>query len=118
MKIIIKHLASYRYAIRGIGLVFRLEANMIFHVIAGMAVVIVNILLSVTKTEWLITLTLVGLAWMAEMFNTAIEKLCDRVTKEKDYLIGDVKDISAGAVLLICGFAVIAAAIIYLPYIL
>lgn len=111
-----EHLASYRYAIRGIWLAFRYERNMIFHVAAAIAVIVVNCMLKVTHTDWLITLMLIGLAWMAEIFNTAIEKLADRVTKEKDPLIGQVKDLASGAVLVICIFAIICAAVIYLPY--
>ena len=113
-----EHLASYRYSIRGILLAFRYEHNMIFHLAATIAVVVINILLKVNKTEWLITLILIGLAWMAEIFNTAIEKLADRVTKEQDPLIGQVKDLASGAVLIICCFAVACAIIIYLPYLL
>ena len=111
-----KHLTSYRYAIRGIVHAFRYENNMLIHSAAAIAVVVVNFLLKVSTTEWLITLMLIGLAWMAEIFNTAIEKLADRVTTEHDELIGRVKDLAAGAVLIICFFAAICAAIIYLPY--
>lgn len=111
-----KHLASYRYAIRGIGMAFRYEQNMIFHAIAAVAVVAANTLLKVNKTDWLITLVLIGLAWAAEIFNTAIEKLADRVTREQDPLIGQVKDLASGAVLIICCLATVCAAIIYLPY--
>lgn len=113
-----KHLASYRYSIRGIWLAFRHEPNMIFHLAAAIAVVLVNCLLHITKTEWLITFILMGMAWMAEIFNTAIEKLADRVTKEQDSLIGQVKDLASGAVLVICGFAAICALIIYMPYLI
>lgn len=116
MNIIRKHLASYKYAIRGIWLAFRFEPNMIFHSVAAIIVILVNSLLNITKIEWLITLILIGLAWMAEIFNTAIEKLADRVTKNHDPLIGQVKDLASGAVLVICAFAAICAAIIYLPY--
>lgn len=116
MKIIRKHFTSYRYSLRGIWLAFRYEPNMIFHLAAAIAVVLMNSMLHITKTEWLITLILIGLAWMAEIFNTAIEKLADRVTKEHDTLIGQVKDLASGAVLVICAFAVICAGIIYLPY--
>jgi diacylglycerol kinase len=116
MNLIRKHLASYRYSIRGIWLAFRYETNMIFHLAAAIAVVLVNSLLKVNKTEWLITLMLIGLAWMAEIFNTAIEKLADRVTKEQDPLIRQVKDLASGAVLVICSFAVLCAVIIYGAY--
>lgn len=116
MNIIRKHLVSYKYAIRGIVLAFRYENSMVFHLAAAIAVVVTNSLLKVNKTAWLITLILVGLAWMSEIFNTAIEKLADRVTKEQDPLIGQVKDLASGAVLIICFFAVVCAGVIYWPY--
>lgn len=102
MSILKKHLASYQYALHGIGLAFRNETNMRFHLIAAIAVVVTNFLLSVSKTDWLITLLLIGVVWMSEMLNTAIEKLADRVTREQDPLIRQVKDLAAGAVLIVC----------------
>lgn len=89
---------------------------MIVHLAAALAVILVNCLLQVSPTEWLMTLMLTGLAWMAELFNTALEKLADRVTKEQDTLIAQAKDLASGAVLIICGFAALCAAMIYLPY--
>ena len=111
-----KHLLSYKYALRGIWLAFRYERNMAIHLIAALAVIAVNSILGISKTEWLITFLLIGVVWMAEVFNTAVEKLADRVTKEQDPLIGSAKDLAAGAVLIICIVAVICAAIIYAPY--
>jgi diacylglycerol kinase len=113
-----KHLASYRYAMRGIWLALRYEPNMAFHLVAATAVLIINYLLGISQTEWLITLMLIGIVWMAEIFNTAIEKLADRVTKEPDAMIGQAKDLAAGAVLIMCLVAVICALIIYCPYLL
>ena len=111
-----KNFNSYRYAIRGIRLAFRYERNMSYHLAAGIAVLIINYLLRVSRTEWLITLILIGLAWMSEVFNTAIEKLADRVSTDHDPLIGNAKDLAAGAVVIICFFAAICAIIIYIPY--
>jgi diacylglycerol kinase len=116
MNVIKKHLNSYRYAIRGISLAFRYEFNMRYHLAAAVVVLLVNYVLEVSRTDWLITLILIGLAWMSELFNTAIEKLADRVTTNHDPLIGKVKDLAAGAVVIICFFAVVCALIIYIPY--
>ncbi|WP_224996329.1 diacylglycerol kinase family protein [Cesiribacter sp. SM1] len=118
MNTIRKHLASYQYGARGIWLAFRYEHNMRYHLAAAVSVLVVNYLLHISHTEWLITLMLIGLAWMAEVFNTAIEKLADRVSKNHDPLIGQVKDLAAGAVTIICLIAVVCALIIYLPYFL
>jgi diacylglycerol kinase len=111
-----KHLASYQYALRGIWLAFCHDYNMIFHLVAAVAVLIANYSLGISQIEWLITLILIGLVWMAEIFNTALEKLADRVTRDHDPLIGQAKDMAAGAVLIICFAAVICALIIYYPY--
>jgi diacylglycerol kinase len=111
-----KHLASYQYAIRGIWLAFRYERNMVFHLVAAVAVLIVNYLLEISRIEWLMTLMLIGMVWTAEIFNTAIEKLADRVTQDRDPMIGQAKDLAAGAVLILCLAAVVCALIIYYPY--
>ena len=113
-----KHLRSYKYSVRGIRMAFEYEHNMIIHFAAAVAVVVTNIMLKVSQTEWLITLMLIGLAWAAEIFNTAIERLSDRVSKQHDPLIGQAKDLASGAVLIICLFAAVCAGIIYLPYLL
>ena len=55
---------------------------------------------------------------MAEMFNTALEKLCDHLHPEEHAAIGLVKDISAGAVLIIAIAAAINGAIIFSPKII
>lgn len=111
-----RHLTSYRYAFNGIRLAFRQELNMSLHLIAAIAVLVANYLLDVSRTEWLITIALVGVVWTAELFNTAIEKLADRVTTERDPLIGQVKDLAAGAVLVMCIAATICGVVIYGPY--
>lgn len=114
----IKHLKSYQFAWRGIVLAFKTENNMRFHLVAAILVIVLNVALQVNKTEWLITLMWIGLAWTAELFNTAIETLADRVTEQQDPLIEKTKDLASGAVLVICLAALICALIIYLPYFL
>lgn len=113
-----RHLKSYQYAWRGIVLAFSTENNMRFHLAAAILVIVLNIVLQVNKMEWLITLILIGLAWTAEIFNTAIETLANRVTEQQDPLIAKTKDLASGAVLVICLVALICALMIYLPYFL
>jgi diacylglycerol kinase len=111
-----KHLLSYKYAMHGVWLAFRDEFNMKIHLTATVAVLIVNYSLGISRTDWLITLILIGVVLMSEIFNTAIEKLADRVTQDHDPMIGQAKDLAAAAVLIIGVVAVVCAAIIYWPY--
>lgn len=117
MNFIRKHVASYRYAFRGIGFAFGHERNMLIHFIAAVTVIVLNVSLGVSKIEWLITLILIGLAWTAELFNTALEKLADHISAQYHPLIGQAKDLSAGAVLVICIVAALCGLIIYWPYV-
>ena len=50
------------------------------------------------------------------MINTAIEKLCNRITLNQDPEIKVIKDIAAGFVLMASFYALIVAAIILYPY--
>ena len=108
------HINRYRYGINGIAIGFRLERNMSLHLVGAVGVILMNIVLEVTQTEWLITLMLIGMVLTAEFFNTAIERLSDRVTFKEDPLIRQVKDLASGAVLITCVLAVACASIIYL----
>lgn len=51
------------------------------------------------KWYYIAVLGVCALVLGAECMNTAVEKLCDRVTAERDELIRKVKDMAAGAVL-------------------
>ena len=52
---------------------------------------------------------------MGEGFNTAVERVCDRVSPEKHPLIKAAKDIAAGAVLLFVIASVAVGLIIFIP---
>jgi diacylglycerol kinase len=102
---------------RGVSLAFRHDWNMTIHLISAITVIVVNYLLDISRTDWVITLLLTGIVWMSEMFNTSIERLADRITRDEDPMIGQVKDLAAGAVLIIGLTAVVCAAIVYWPYV-
>ena len=55
---------------------------------------------------------------MGEGMNTAIERLCDRVSMERHPLIKAAKDIAAGAVLLFVIAAIIVGSLIFIPHII
>src|SRR5438128_1262381 len=116
MNSIVKHFISYKYSLRGLRKAITNEQAMWFHVAAVVIVLALDSYLQVSRMDWLITLLLVGIMLMAEMFNTAVEKLANRVTREQDPLIADVKDIASGAVLVMGLSACICTVIIYLPY--
>ncbi len=99
---------SFAFAFRGLALLLRTQANARIHLLATVIVVAAGIGFHVHRGEWLALVLAIGIVWIAEGMNTAIEILCDRITKERDEQIGRAKDVAAGAVLL----AAITAAVI------
>ncbi len=91
---------SFVYAFRGVYLFLRTERNARLHSIATVAAIGVGVYLGFELTQWSMIAIAIGLVWMAELFNTAIERLADAVTLDESPLIRDAKDVSAGAVLI------------------
>ncbi|MEM9859091.1 MAG: diacylglycerol kinase [Bacteroidota bacterium] len=113
-----KNVKSYRYAGKGILHVLIFENNFKYQVIAGVLAVTVGYLLNISTIEWVVIIVMIGLVLMAEMFNTALEKLCDHLHPEEHTAIGLVKDISAGAVLIAAIAAALIGTIVFLPKLL
>jgi len=89
-----------RDACRGIAHVVRTEPHARAHVAAATAVVGLGLWLRLSPMQWSLIWGAIGLVWVAEALNTAIERLCDAVHPEAHPLIGRAKDAAAGAVLL------------------
>lgn len=106
---------SFRFAGRGIIDLFRYENNAKVHLLAAALAVGLGLWLGLTNLEWVLITMQIGLMWAAEGFNTAIEKLADRVTTEHDPLIRATKDLASGAVLLVAIMAVVVALFIFVP---
>lgn len=106
---------AFRYAFRGIGMLFSNEAHAKIHLTAAILVIAAGIILEISLHEWCLISLCIGGVFTAEAFNTAIERLADAITKERNPLIGAAKDIAAGAVLLFVFAAIATGLIIFLP---
>ena len=95
-----KRLLSFRYAFRGIALLFATQANARIHLTAALAVLAAGVFFQVSRTEWMLLALAICLVLMAEALNTALEFLTDLVSPGHHELAGKAKDAAAGAVLL------------------
>lgn len=107
---------SLTHATRGLLLLFKTERNAQRHLAAAIVVVLAGFYFAISPTEWSIICLTIGAVLMAEGFNTALEKLADFITTETHPEIGKVKDVAAGAVLLISVAALAIGAIIFVPH--
>ena len=111
-----ERLKSFVYAGKGIYTLICSEHNAWIHCAAIVLVTIAGFFFNITKGEWLAIILCFGLVLAAEAFNTAIEKLVDLVSPDRNPLAGKVKDIAAGAVLICAITAIIVGIIIFAPY--
>lgn len=101
------------FALSGLALAFCRERSVRTHLLAGAAVLVVLLLLRPPAVWWAIAVLVVGLVLVAELLNTAIEALADRLHPERHPEIRVVKDVAAAAVLL-ASIAALLIAIIFL----
>lgn len=114
----VKALRSFRYAIRGIFQLFSTENNAKIHLIAGILAIFLGLSLGLSRIEWCILIIQITVVFAAEAFNSAIEKLADVLSPEHHPVVGILKDIAAGGVLLVAAGSVLTGILLFLPRIL
>lgn len=109
-----RFLRSLSHALKGFRWVLS-ERHFRFHLLATVVVVLSAALLPLNSYDWLWLVLAIALVLIAELINTAIEKLLDRIHPEQHREIGRVKDMSASAVLLAALFSLLVAGLILIP---
>ena len=71
--------------------------------------------LRVSKTELLALVFAIGFVWVAEMFNTCIEKVMDHLAPHQHEDVKFIKDLAAGAVLTAALVALIVGGVVFIP---
>ena len=107
---------SFFNAFRGIWDMLVSERNFQIEVLALVVNLALILFLHLERTDTAVILLCCFSVLSAEIINTAIEKLCDMVQPDYDERVRFIKDISAGAVLLLSICAVIIGLLIYWNY--
>lgn len=112
---------SFLLAFSGIFKVIKDERNIKIHLIITAIVILMGLFLAISKMEWLVIFLIVGATLAAEVFNSSIEEICD-LLREENHLEYQrtkfIRDVSAGAVLILVITSVAIGLVIFLPYLL
>lgn len=111
-------LKSFGYAFKGVFAYLRTGGNVTIHIVATVLVIVLGFYFQIDRIEWILLLLCTGMVHAAEAINTSIEKLTDMVSPEFNEKAGYVKDIAAGAVLIISIMAALIGLIIFGPKLL
>lgn len=113
-----RFIKSFKYAFEGIHYAFKNDQNLLAHILVAFLVINISIALKVTPFEMGILGLTIMMVIVAEMVNSAIEKMVDLITKEHRQEAKIAKDVSAGMVLLTAFAAAVIGTLIFLPYVL
>lgn len=94
------------------------EHNGWIHAGATAVVLGTSVYFRLSSDEWRWIILAIGLVWLSEALNTAIERLADAVTLERNEHIGYAKDVAAGAVLAASIISSVIGLTIFVPKLL
>ncbi len=91
---------AFRFAFAGLWYVLRTQRNARVHALASVLVVALAWWLQLQPLEWALLILAMGLVWLTELLNTALEAIVDLVNPEIHPLAKAGKDVGAAAVLI------------------
>ena len=109
-------LASFRHAFAGLSYMLRTQRNAWIHACATVAVTAVGLWLGLNRWEWAVIILVIGLVWMAEFVNTALEAVVDLASPDLHPLAKVGKDVAAAAVLVGAVTAVLVGLLVLGPH--
>src|SRR5436190_10424545 len=108
-------LNSFGFAFNGLYTFFKQEPNARIHLIATITAGIAAVYFNVSFFEIIALIIVTGFVWVAEIFNTAIERIMDFISMEENSNIKFIKDLAACGVLISAITAMVTGAIIFIP---
>ena len=107
---------SFRYAFAGVGFMLRTQHNARIHLVATAVVLVASVILKISLADWRWIIGAVAMVWVAEAFNTALERLCDIVSPSYSLAVKHAKDVAAAAVLFSAMGALCIGILTFAPY--
>jgi len=106
---------AFRYAFAGWRHVLRTQPNAWIHAAASVLVLLLSAWLQLKGSELALIITAIGMVWMAEFLNTALEAVVDLASPQQHNLARVSKDVGAAAVLIAALCAVMIGLLVLGP---
>ncbi|MDA0208401.1 MAG: diacylglycerol kinase family protein [bacterium] len=108
---------SVSHALQGLLSVFRSERNFQLQIIAAIIVITLAFFFNLEHWERILVILLSGAVLVLEIVNTIFERISDALKPRLHPLVKDVKDMMAGASLLVAIMAATIGILIFYPHI-
>ncbi len=109
-------LKSFGYAIQGIVFMLKTQHNAWLHGMATISVIALAVYCDVSASDWRWLIVAMGMVWVGETINTAVEYVCDVVSPDYNHAVKHAKDIAAGGVLIAAVAALVIGVLTFYPY--
>jgi diacylglycerol kinase len=106
------------HAWHGVIHILKHERNARIHLCLALVAMVLGVLLDISDIELAAVFFAIIIVFLAEIFNTAIERTLDLIDIKENVRIKLIKDMSAGGVLVAAVAAVMIGVVIFVPYIL
>jgi diacylglycerol kinase len=111
----VRRLSAFRWAFAGLAYVLRTQPHAWVHSLATILVVALGLWLRLGRGGWALMGVAMGVVWVAEITNTALEAIVDLVSPQPHPLAKIAKDCGAAAVLVAVLMAVLLGALVLGP---
>ncbi len=112
---IMNRIRSFFPAFNGLKILIKEEHNSRIHLVATILALIASILFKISAIEWIAVIFAIGLVFVSEIINSAIENMTDFVSPGKNETIKKIKDLAAAGVLISSLTSLIIGLIVFLP---
>ncbi|MEJ7806656.1 MAG: diacylglycerol kinase family protein [Telluria sp.] len=109
-------LKSFGYALQGIAFMLKTQHNAWLHGVATIAVIALAVYCDVSASDWRWLIVAMGMVWVGETINTAVEYVCDVVSPDYNHAVKHAKDIAAGGVLIAAVASLVIGVLTFWPY--
>ena len=109
---------SFRFAFTGIWSLLKNEHNARIHLLAAILAITMGFILKINPLEWSLLIIVIGIVFLTELLNTALENLADVVEPEWNEKIRKTKDYAAAGVLIAAVISLLVGGLIFIPRLL
>lgn len=106
---------SFACAFRGIAALLKSEVHARIHLVGTVAAIALGWWFGLAPGEWIAVVLAIGLVWVAEALNTAIEYVADLAHPDEHPEVKKLKDLAAAAVLFASVAAFVVGLIVFWP---
>ena len=114
-KFLLSRVRSFKHAIAGWWFVISTQKNAWVHMLATTCVIILSLWLNLPARDWAVLFLAIGLVWIAEFLNTALEAVVDLASPSNHPLAKVGKDVGAAAVLIAAMISIVVGLLIMGP---